>query len=143
MLGFTAAVGLRGVVLLRGESLSRLRLGQGLCAIEKIRPRHRNVPAAAQIRASSSSEGSSGEWIVTSVETKLKNELSPRSLSVKPTFGDINGAHISIDVVSDAFRGLTMVKRQQLVYKAIWDEMQGPIHAVDRLTTSTPEEREA
>jgi hypothetical protein len=26
------------------------------------------------------------------------------------------------------------------VYKAIWEEMQGPIHAVDELICKTPEE---
>jgi acid stress-induced BolA-like protein IbaG/YrbA len=32
------------------------------------------------------------------------------------------------------------MQRQQLVYKAIWDEMSGPVHAVDSIIAKTPEE---
>lgn len=56
-------------------------------------------------------------------------------------FDDPNGSHISIEVVSDAFEGKRPVQRQQLVYKAIWEELQGPVHAVDMMLCQTPDER--
>ena len=55
-------------------------------------------------------------------------------------YDDPNGSHISIEVVSDAFEGKRPVQRQQLVYKAIWEELQGPVHAVDKMVTLTPSE---
>ena len=83
-------------------------------------------------------------------------------------YDDPNGSHISIVVVSDAFEGKRPVQRQQLVYKAIWEEvskenrkkvlrffvldsnsfifnpfpsqLQGPVHAVDAMICKTPGE---
>ena len=41
------------------------------------------------------------------------------------------------------FEGLSTLKRQQLVYKAIWEEMggdggEGRVHAVDGMKLTTP-----
>jgi stress-induced morphogen len=55
-------------------------------------------------------------------------------------YDDPNGSHISIEVVSSKFEGKRPVQRQQLVYKAIWEELQGPVHAVDSMVCKTPEE---
>lgn len=55
-------------------------------------------------------------------------------------YDDPNGSHISIEVVSAKFEGKRPVQRQQLVYKAIWEELQGPVHAVDEMVCKTPEE---
>lgn len=49
----------------------------------------------------------------------------------------------SIDVVSSAFEGKTAVNRQRMVYKAIWEELQSTVHAVDQMTTRTPAEAAA
>jgi acid stress-induced BolA-like protein IbaG/YrbA len=49
--------------------------------------------------------------------------------------------HFEIDVVSEAFAGLSRVKQQQLVYAAIAPMLQGeeaPVHAIDRMGTRTP-----
>jgi len=46
----------------------------------------------------------------------------------------------SIDVVSKAFEGKSAVNRQRMVYKAIWEELQSTVHAVDQMTTKTPDE---
>ena len=51
-----------------------------------------------------------------------------------------DGSHVSIDVVSSAFEGKTSVQRQRLVYKAIWEELQEAVHAVDAMTCKTPSE---
>lgn len=55
-------------------------------------------------------------------------------------YDDPNGSHISIVVVSDKFEGKRAVQRQQMVYKAIWEEMQGAVHAVDSMVCKTPSE---
>uniref|UniRef100_A0A7S0ZFH7 BolA-like protein n=1 Tax=Timspurckia oligopyrenoides TaxID=708627 RepID=A0A7S0ZFH7_9RHOD len=82
-----------------------------------------------------------GDTLVQQVEKKISALLDPVSLSVTPAYDDPNGSHVTIDVVSSKFEGLMMVRRQQLVYKAIWDEMNsGAIHAVDSMTTKTPKE---
>lgn len=50
-------------------------------------------------------------------------------------------AHYELRVVSEAFRGKSMVQQHQLVYGAITPLMAGdapPVHAIDRLTTATP-----
>jgi acid stress-induced BolA-like protein IbaG/YrbA len=51
------------------------------------------------------------------------------------------GGHFSIDVVSAAFTGKSMLASQRLVYGAIAHLMSGdmaPVHAVDSLTTRVP-----
>ena len=55
-------------------------------------------------------------------------------------YDDPNGSHISIEVVSNVFAGKRPVQRQQLVYKAIWEELPGPVHAVDAMVCKTPDE---
>ncbi len=55
-------------------------------------------------------------------------------------YDDPNGSHISVEVVSPLFEGKRAVQRQQMVYKAIWEELQGPVHAVDAMICKTPDE---
>ncbi|EME32378.1 uncharacterized protein Gasu_04670 [Galdieria sulphuraria] len=85
---------------------------------------------------------SSNDTVVERVEQKLREALSPKFLQVTPAFDDPNGSHVSIRVVSEKFENLTSLKRHQLVYKAIWDELQGPVHAVDSIDAKTPKEVE-
>lgn len=84
--------------------------------------------------------GDGGDTAVAQVERKLSDALAPTRLVVTPTYGDPNGSHVSIEVVSDVFEGASVVKRHQKVYKIIWEELAGPIHAVDQLVTKTPAE---
>mmetsp|Transcript_34265 Transcript_34265/g.68529 ORF Transcript_34265/g.68529 Transcript_34265/m.68529 type:complete len:160 (+) Transcript_34265:24-503(+) len=81
-----------------------------------------------------------GDTVVAGMEKKLKNELSPVQLEVIPAYGDPNGSHVTIKVVSDVFEGKRALQRQQMVYKIIWEEMQGAIHAVDEMVCKTPSE---
>ena len=60
---------------------------------------------------------------------KITGAISPAELKIEGAFDDPNGSHISIYCVAEAFEGLRSMKRQQLVYKAIWEEMQGLSHA--------------
>ncbi|XP_076899332.1 protein BOLA4, chloroplastic/mitochondrial-like [Bidens hawaiensis] len=79
--------------------------------------------------------------LMQSMETKIKEELNAELVTVKDAYGD--GRHVSIDVVSADFEGKSAVNRQRMVYKAIWEELQSVVHAVDQMTTRTPEEAAA
>ena len=66
-----------------------------------------------------------------------------QKLEVKGAFDDPNGSHIVIECVSEAFEGKRSLARQQMVFKAIWDEMQGQggnVHAVDTMILKAPSE---
>ncbi|XP_021715644.1 protein BOLA4, chloroplastic/mitochondrial-like [Chenopodium quinoa] len=82
--------------------------------------------------------GSIDSTLMQSMETKIRDELKAEYVAVKDAYGD--GRHVSIDVVSSAFEGKTAVNRQRMVYKAIWEELQTTVHAVDQMITRTPSE---
>lgn len=71
---------------------------------------------------------------------KIKDALDASEVKVTGAYDDPNGSHVSIEVVSSMFEGKRAVQRQQLVYKAIWEELQGPVHAVDSMVCKTPDE---
>ncbi|KAJ8771324.1 hypothetical protein K2173_026501 [Erythroxylum novogranatense] len=79
--------------------------------------------------------------LMQSMEKKIKEHLNADSVIVKDAYGD--GRHVSIDVISSAFEGQSAVNRQRMVYKAIWEELQTTVHAVDQMTTRTPNEAAA
>lgn len=79
--------------------------------------------------------------IVDICRQKIQTALETDDVVVKGAFDDPNGSHISIEVVSDKFVGKRAVGRQQMVYKAIWKEMEGAVHAVDSMVCKTPEEK--
>ncbi|OAY44534.1 protein BOLA4, chloroplastic/mitochondrial [Manihot esculenta] len=85
--------------------------------------------------------GSIDSPLMQSMERKIKEELNAESVTVKDAYGD--GRHVSIDVISSAFEGQSAVNRQRMVYKAIWEELQSTVHAVDQMTTKTPSEAAA
>ncbi|KAG8390484.1 hypothetical protein BUALT_Bualt01G0088200 [Buddleja alternifolia] len=76
--------------------------------------------------------------LMESMEKKIKEQLNAESVVVKDAYGD--GRHVSIDVISSSFEGQSAVNRQRMVYKAIWEELQERVHAVDQMTTRTPSE---
>ncbi|KAJ4908109.1 hypothetical protein Rs2_11767 [Raphanus sativus] len=82
--------------------------------------------------------GSVDQTLMQSMELKIKEQLNAESVSVKDMSGD--GRHVCINVVSAAFEGQSAVNRQRMVYKAIWEELQNVVHAVDQMTTKTPSE---
>ncbi|CAM8983035.1 unnamed protein product [Rhodiola kirilowii] len=82
--------------------------------------------------------GSIDSPLMQSMEKKIKEELNAEHVSVKDAYGD--GRHVSIDVISTSFEGQSAVNRQRMVYKAIWEELQNTVHAVDQMTTRTPSE---
>jgi acid stress-induced BolA-like protein IbaG/YrbA len=72
---------------------------------------------------------------------KIMKALETDNVKVTGAYDDPNGSHISIEVTSSLFEGKRPVQRQQLVYKALWDELQGPVHAVDAMVCKTPDEK--
>ena len=49
------------------------------------------------------------------------------------------GAHVSVVVVAEAFRGKGALARHRMVYAALAEEMTGPIHAL-AITAKLPGE---
>lgn len=76
--------------------------------------------------------------LMESMRTKIESELEAQVVRVADVSGD--GRHVNIDVVSNAFEGKSSVARQRMVYKAIWQELQDVVHAVDAMTCKTPGE---
>mmetsp|Transcript_4961 Transcript_4961/g.6068 ORF Transcript_4961/g.6068 Transcript_4961/m.6068 type:complete len:145 (-) Transcript_4961:173-607(-) len=79
--------------------------------------------------------------IVQTCTDKIMKALETDDVKVTGAYDDPNGSHISIEVTSALFSGKRPVQRQQMVYKALWDELQGPVHAVDAMICKTPEEK--
>lgn len=85
------------------------------------------------------------------IEAKLRAALAPAALEVRDEShlhaGHAGGrpegeTHFRVRVVSAHFEGLTRVERQRLVYEALREEMDNPVHAL-ALRTLTPGEAEA
>ena len=87
-----------------------------------------------------SSEGDDKTSIVSICREKIMSALETENCEVIGAYDDPNGSHISVTVVSEKFEGKRAMQRQQLVYKAIWEELQGPVHAVDSMVCKTPDE---
>lgn len=69
------------------------------------------------------------------IQAFIQNALPCEHLEVR---GD-DGTHFEAVIVSASFRGKTMVQQHQLVYEALGDRMDGPIHALS-MKTFTPEQ---
>ncbi len=78
------------------------------------------------------------------IEAKLKETLDPSHLEVINESHMHNvpkgsETHFKVVVVSERFDGMTPVKRHQLVYGALADEMKGGVHAL-AITSRSPAE---
>jgi len=98
------------------------------------------TPSRQRLSAAAASSSSGEESIVDICTAKIKDALDAVDVKVTGAYDDPNGSHISIEVVSPKFEGKRPVQRQQLVYKAIWQELQGPVHAVDSMVCKAPSE---
>ena len=72
---------------------------------------------------------------IISIETKLKKVLSPIHLEVidESYLHNVEPgreSHVRIVAISELFEGLNLVKRHQLIYAEIQEEIDGPIHAL-------------
>jgi len=84
-----------------------------------------STPASARLRSVTTSEN-----IQQAIEAGLQCDRVEVS-------GD--GEHFQALIVSNAFEGLTRVRRHQRVYAALGDRMRDEIHALS-MTTLTPDE---
>ena len=69
----------------------------------------------------------------------IKNQLQTHfpNADIEASF---EGSHLNLMITSDAFKGLSPVKKQQLVYAALNDRIaSGEIHAVN-MKTLTPQQ---
>jgi acid stress-induced BolA-like protein IbaG/YrbA len=70
------------------------------------------------------------------ITSAIKAKMSDAVVSVSG-----GGGHFTIDVISTSFEGQGLLARQRSVLSAIAHLINGsapPVHAVDKLTTSTP-----
>jgi stress-induced morphogen len=80
------------------------------------------------------SQVSSPDEVSTAARHAIEEMVPGAKVEVIPS----SPGHYEITVTSNAFEGKSKVQQQQLVYRAIFDLMQGdtaPIHAIDRLQT--------
>ena len=72
------------------------------------------------------------------IKQLLLAEIANSEVSV-----NVDGSHVAVTVISDAFEGLRPVKRQQMVYAALNEQISsGAIHAVN-ITAQTRSECDA
>ena len=72
---------------------------------------------------------------ITSIENKLEESLKPSHLEVinESHLHNVEPgreSHVRIVAISDLFEGLNLVKRHQLIYAQVQEEISGPIHAL-------------
>lgn len=98
----------------------------------------RSMPGQRMLNAAATNNFNTARFMSSSapdtsvVETctqKIGDALETTDVKVTGAYDDPNGSHISIEVVSPLFEGKRAMQRQQLVYKAIWEELKGPVHA--------------
>ena len=81
------------------------------------------------------------------IRARLVEALSPSEVEVQDDshlhVGHVGardgGGHFSVRIVSEEFQGLAPLARHRLVYVALDDMMNGPIHAL-AITALTPDE---
>lgn len=78
------------------------------------------------------------------IEHKISVALGATSVVVTDDSADhaghgASGAHVSVVVVAEAFRGKGALARHRMVYAALAEEMTGPIHAL-AITAKLPGE---
>ena len=69
------------------------------------------------------------------IETKLTSAFQPAFLDVeneshKHSVPPNSETHFKLVLVSDAFDGMLPVRRHQMLYKVLADELAGPVHAL-------------
>ena len=78
------------------------------------------------------------------IESKLTKELDPSHVEVidESYLHNVEPgkeSHVRIVVVSEQFENLNLVKRHQLIYQQINEELEGPIHAISLHTFTDSE----
>ncbi|KAL0047387.1 hypothetical protein WJX82_002117 [Trebouxia sp. C0006] len=99
---------------------------------------NRNKVSASSQEVTTEEQGQISSQLMQQMKESITNNLEADKVEVTDVYGD--GRHVNIEVVSKLFDGQSSMKRQRLVYKAIWQELQNTVHAVDSMKTSTPAE---
>ncbi|GLC36186.1 hypothetical protein PLESTB_001370900 [Pleodorina starrii] len=110
-------------------------------SLASLSPRSIPVSGPGSSSVASSSGGVEGQMtaeLMNSMRMKICEALETDTCTVTDVYGD--GRHVSINVVSALFADKNSMQRQRMVYKAIWLELQEAVHAVDSMTTKTPQE---
>ncbi|GIL56620.1 hypothetical protein Vafri_11961 [Volvox africanus] len=110
-------------------------------SLTSLSPRSIPVSGPGSPSVASSSGGIAGQVtaeLMNSMRAKICEALETDTCAVTDVYGD--GRHVSIEVISKLFADKNSMQRQRMVYKAIWLELQEAVHAVDSMTTQTPEE---
>ena len=71
------------------------------------------------------------------IERLIREAFPDAQVEIQDLAGD--GDHYAAKVVSEAFRGKSMVQQHQMVYAALKGKMGGELHAL-ALQTAVPEE---
>ncbi|MBJ6138857.1 BolA family protein [Marinobacter litoralis] len=82
--------------------------------------------------------------VQSAIETKLANAFEVKHLAVENeshmhSVPPNSETHFKVTLVSDGFDGVMKVKRHQMIYKVLAEELAGPVHAL-ALHLYTPEE---
>jgi BolA protein len=77
--------------------------------------------------------------ILDAIQDKLERQFSPQRLEVVDDSARHAGhagareggeSHFNVTIVAEAFRGAPKVVRQRMVYRALAEELAGPVHAL-------------
>jgi BolA protein len=88
--------------------------------------------------------------VAATIEAKLRRAFAPVSLAVIDESHRHAGhagarpegeTHFRVEIVAEAFAGLSRVARQRLIYRALAEELAGPVHALS-IAARTPGEME-
>jgi stress-induced morphogen len=71
------------------------------------------------------------------VKETIEQNLPDSTVSVNDLTGTKD--HFEVEVISDEFEGVTLIKRHRMIYDALGEKMDGPIHALT-LETKTFDE---
>nr|2N8Q_A Chain A, Predicted protein [Chlamydomonas reinhardtii] len=123
-----------------------------------MRGSHHHHHHGSHVISSIASRGSMAEHqlgpIAGAIKSKVEAALSPTHFKLindshkhaghyardGSTASDAGETHFRLEVTSDAFKGLTLVKRHQLIYGLLSDEFKAGLHAL-AMTTKTPAEQ--
>ena len=69
------------------------------------------------------------------IEKLIREKIPGTEVSVRDLTGTMD--HFEATIISKSFEGLGLVQQHQMVYAALKEPMQGPIHALKLNTYST------
>eukprot|EP00466_Bigelowiella_natans_P008633 jgi/Bigna1/91348/estExt_fgenesh1_pg.C_980005 len=129
-----------GSIGIRNNSVGMRVGGPGMAAMKSCR---RNTHAGATVE---------GRPIYSAMQNKLTEKLVPKKLVITDDSNkhseheamvgkaaESGETHFTVEVVSDAFEGVGLVKRHRMIYEILKEELDAGVHALS-LKTKTPKE---